>query len=364
MMMMGAFHWMVLAFASIAILIPVEAGSSTGLPIVHIAARPSSSFRKQQYISNVESSCYSTSVHHDSLHRIPGNRRSARSNKRDDSNQVQLCAASGRSIPATLLRGAALRIASDMCGGTPFESIKCQVTATRETAGQAVRRIVREGGIRALWTGAPSRTVEGACVGAVFMLASTATRTQLAALGAGPTVAALTAGMVGGMAQATIMTPAGMVFTSLNVNRGKPGHEHDNAWSTARRIVHDQGPFGLYYGFKPMCLRQATNWASRAGLTEVARSVLGLQRFGILGEIGSGILGGLGSCWNTPIETIRVNTQRDLSTGVPVKDIPGYWTEIVERDGYPGLFRGVTPRAFQAIWQTCFMVVVPTIMGI
>lgn len=40
-------------------------------------------------------------------------------------------------------------------------------------------------------------------------------------------------------------------------------------------------------------LRQATNWASRAGLTEIARTTLGMSQWGVLGEIGSGILGGV-----------------------------------------------------------------------
>lgn len=239
------------------------------------------------------------------------------------------------------------------------------MTATGETAGQALQNILQRGGVRSLWTGSASRTMEGALVGAVFLMSSSITKNQLRTWGIlSPTVTAMAAGVMGGLAQAAIMTPAGMIFTSLNVNRGKPGHENDGAIATVRRIVSQKGVFGLYYGYKPMALRQASNWASRSTFTEMARSVLGLQKYGILGEIGSGILGGLGSCWNTPIETIRVCTQRDLSMNIPVKDMNGYWTDIVHREGYPGLYRGVTPRALQAIWQTCFMVVVPTIMGI
>jgi hypothetical protein len=89
-----------------------------------------------------------------------------------------------------------------------------------------------------------------------------------------------------------------------------------------------------------------------------------MSQYGILGEIGSGIIGGLGSCWNTPIETVRVLTQRDVSMGKKSKSFGTYWTEMVQEQGYPGLFRGVTPRSIQAIWQTVFMVVVPNMMGI
>ena len=75
-------------------------------------------------------------------------------------------------------------------------------------------------------------------------------------------------------------------------------------------------------------------------------------------------LSSVGSCWNTPIETIRVLMQRDVSMGKPSQPAGYYWKRIVEEDGYAGLFRGVTPRAIQAIWQTVFMVVVPNMLGI
>lgn len=264
---------------------------------------------------------------------------------------------------STLLRGAALRISSDLAGGTVFENIKTRVTTTDENMFTAAANIIARGGVPSLWSGSSTRIVEGAMVGAVFMLGSTLTKQRLRALGVPPTLTALGGGLVGGICQAMVMTPAGMVFTSLNVQR-TTGQTSGNAVSATRNIIADRGWRGMYSGFVPMTIRQATNWASRAGFTEVARSNLGLQRYGIYGEIGSGIIGGVGSCWNTPIETVRVLTQRDISTGKPTKSITGYWQEIYARDGPTGLFRGVSPRALQAIWQTCFLVVVPNLMGI
>lgn len=178
------------------------------------------------------------------------------------------------------------------------------------------------------------------------------------------TLAALAAGTVGGVAQAVVMTPAGMIFTSLNVNRGKKGYENDNAITVAQRIIKEKGLMGMFYGGGPMCLRQASNWASRSCFTEIARTTFKMSDYGILGEIGSGVIGGVGSCWNTPIETIRVVMQRDVSMGKSPKSFGTYWNEIAEEQGFAGLFRGVTPRGIQAIWQTVFMVVVPNMMGI
>ena len=36
--------------------------------------------------------------------------------------------------------------------------------------------------------------------------------------------------------------------------------------------------------------------------------------------------------------------------------------DVWREEGLPGCFRGVTPRAAQAAWQTCFMVVLPTLL--
>lgn len=260
-----------------------------------------------------------------------------------------------------LARGALLRIGSDLSGGTPLESIKCRVTVTKDSGFEAARNIVRQGGLAALWAGTPSRTVEGALLGAMFILGSTPTKKQLLKMGVSPVVAQLTAGTVGGLAQAIVMTPAGMVFTSLNVNKGKPGYENDNAITVTRRIIREKGLGGMFVGGGAMAARQASNWASRAGLTELARGTM--SRYGLWGEIGSGVIGGVGSCWNTPIETCRVLMHKDVSEGKPEKSFQQYVADIYEEDGIPGLFRGVSPRGVQAIWQTVFMVVFPTMLG-
>ena len=267
-------------------------------------------------------------------------------------------------LATNLVRGALLRIASDLSGGTPLESIKCRVTVTKENMFEAFNAIRAQDGFAGLWSGTPSRTIEGALLGAVFMLGSTLTKKQVLAMGASKTVAALAGGLVGGVAQSVVMTPAGMIFTSLNVNRGKKGHENDNAFTVSKRIIAQKGPLGLYFGILPMCARQASNWASRSAFTEIARTTFGMSKYGVLGEIGSGVIGGVGSCWNTPIETIRVLLQRDVTLGKTTQPFGTYWQEIVDEEGYPGLFRGVTPRGIQAIWQTIFMVVVPNMMGI
>lgn len=215
-----------------------------------------------------------------------------------------------------------------------------------------------------MWSGTPARTIEGALAGAFHLIGSVAARKQVLAMGAGENAAALAGGLVGGFAQAIVLTPAGMILTSLNVNKGKPGYENDNAITVAKRIINEKGIKGMYIGATPMAIRQASNWASRSLFTEICRTSLKLSRFGLIGEIGSGAIGGIGSCWNTPIETVRVLIHKDVSEGLVPKSFGSYVNAQMEVGGVPELYRGVSPRALQAIWQTVFMVVVPNLLGL
>jgi len=281
----------------------------------------------------------------------------------NDQREVAMCAMNP--VVKNLARGAFLRVASDISGGTALENIKCRVTVTGDNAFKATRDICdAPGGFLNLWSGTPSRTIEGALLGAVFLVGSAATKNQVLKMGAGKNLAALCGGVVGGVAQAVVMTPAGMVFTSLNVNKGKPGYENENAYTVTKRIIEEKGFKGMYVGATPMALRQASNWASRGLFTELCRTNLKMSRFGLIGEIGSGVIGGVGSCWNTPIETVRVLMQRDVGLGLEPKTFGQYIDQEKAKGGIPSLFTGVTPRAVQAIWQTVFMVVVPNVLGL
>ena len=262
-------------------------------------------------------------------------------------------------IALNLLRGSFLRVASDLTGGTPLEVIKSRVTITGEAWSSSVRQIFTDGGISAFWRGTPSRTVEGFFMGAIFLAGSAATKKQVLRVRPNSkTCAALAGGLVGGVAQAFVMTPAGLIFTTVN-----DSDEDVSSLKVLLDIMKERGPLGLFAGFDAMALRQATNWASRTTFTEIARTNLKMSRYGLIGEIGSGIIGGLGSTWNTPIETLRVLKQRDIAKGEE-RPYSEYKEELMEEGGYQSLYRGITPRGIQAIWQTCFMVVVPNILGI
>lgn len=274
-------------------------------------------------------------------------------------HSVSLCSTPQSSIFRVLFRGAFLRVASDLTGGTVFENIKTR--AATKQGGQRnpldiARAIIRQDGWKGLWRGTPSRLIEGSLVGAVFLASSTMVKRQLLQQQlVQPATASLLAGLAGGVAQAIVMTPTTFIFTAVNAS------PDTSTLQVVRSILKEKGLLGLYAaGGQSLILRQATNWASRSGLTEIMRPVF--KSYGLVGELASGVVGGVGSCWNTPIETIRVRTQSDVSNGKPAKPIQTHWREIVQLEGYRGLFKGVTPRAFQAVWQTVFLIVVPNLI--
>ena len=248
------------------------------------------------------------------------------------------------SIAMNLMRGSFLRIASDLSGGTPLEVIKSRVTISGEGCMSSIKQIYADGGIGAFWKGTPSRTVEGFFMGAIFLAGSAAAKRQVLRVRPNSrNLAALAGGLVGGVAQAFIMTPAGLIFTAVNSS-----DDDMSSFQVMTNIIKQRGPLGLFAGFDAMALRQATNWASRSTFTEIARSNLGMSKFGLIGEIGSGVIGGLGSTWNTPIETLRVLKQRDIAKGIE-RDYSEYQEELIALGGHKEMFRGITPRGVQAV---------------
>lgn len=70
------------------------------------------------------------------------------------------------------------------------------------------------------------------------------------------------------------------------------------------------------------------------------------------------IVAGALSCWNQPLEVIRVEMQSQLKAeGRPEKMTIGSATKyIYSNNGLKGFYRGVIPRVGLGIWQTLVMV--------
>jgi len=286
-----------------------------------------------------------------------------------------------------LARGSALKMIADLGGGLPFEVWKSSVVMEHINANKSskqqqqqqkppsndfliLQRILNsDRGIAALWSGCSARMVEGFFSGAVLLTAKEALRKSFAkpipfVFGGTktlpPNIAGFLSGAGGGAAQAIIMAPCSLLVTATAANGG-------SVWDAAKDVWCNHGLRGVYRGSSAVAARQATNWASRQGFTELIRPRIGIS--GIGGEILAGCLGGTLSAWNTPFEVARIESQSNSFSkhssdedGSNDEGLFGTMSGIVERRGIGGLYTGLIPRIGQACYQTVFLVTIPRIL--
>lgn len=234
---------------------------------------------------------------------------------------------------------------------------------------QVLQRIVKEKGPGALWSGCSARMVEGCLSGAVLLSSKEAFRKALTSSPVirkrfAPATIGFVAGACGGACQAVVMTPCSLLVTAAAAGAGG-----GNVMVAARDIYERKGLVGFYRGSRAVAARQATNWASRQGFTELVRPRIGIG--GVPGEIVAGCLGGAVSCWNTPFEVTRIYSQthsfsdRNISgqiSGEEHHTMSDTMNEIVQKRGVGGLLTGVGPRIIQSTYQTIFLVTIPRIL--
>ncbi|CAG8559942.1 6782_t:CDS:2, partial [Acaulospora colombiana] len=158
--------------------------------------------------------------------------------------------------------------------------------------------------------------------------------------------AGIVGGMAGGLSQAYTTMGFCTFMKTVEVTRHKAGKDISTI-KVAADIWKREGIRGINKGVNAVAVRQCTNWASRFGLTRAGEMLIRRIRDGEIPDyskplspiqkiIASAIGGGL-SCWNQPIEVIRVEMQS-------------------QNNGIKGFYRGVTPRIGLGVWQTVCMV--------
>lgn len=179
-------------------------------------------------------------------------------------------------------------------------------------------------------------------------------------------VAGILGGMGGGIAQAYTTMGFCTFMKTVEVTRHKQGGPAGNVSSIAiaRDILKREGIRGINKGVNAVAVRQCTNWGSRFGIARIMESVI--MKFkedptvplSAGQKIAASAISGAVSCWNQPIEVIRVELQSQVKTpGRPENmSIAQCAKYIWERNGVKGFYRGVTPRIGLGIWQTVCMV--------
>lgn len=148
------------------------------------------------------------------------------------------------------------------------------------------------------------------------------------------------------------------------------GGKSTNALTIARETYAKNGVRGFYPGGSAIAIRQATNWASRQGLTEFVRIRVKRSKYGDekhklskADEAMCGIIGGTLASWNTPFEVARIEMQARANAGQSKLSLPSVLKLVYREHGALGLFQGIIPRIGLNIWQTLFMVSLVHIIG-
>ncbi|KDO30104.1 hypothetical protein SPRG_05296 [Saprolegnia parasitica CBS 223.65] len=256
-----------------------------------------------------------------------------------------------------LVNGGILQCAATL--GMPFEVWKTRMGRYRtETTVQAFRNIYQAGGAKAFWAGTGAKMVESGSKGAILLFSKEMIASSLHTAGVGETAIGFISGAGGGICQTVVMGPCTFLVTAA-VNG-------DKSISTTQRIQNvyaQNGLKGFYPGGTAIAFRQATNWASRQGFTEIIRNRFKVifhddpnAKLTVAQEAGAGVLGGALSCWNHPFEVARIQMQTAAERGEPKQNMMQVFRAVIKENGVGGLFKGIIPRVGLGIWQTLFMV--------
>ncbi|KAJ3176080.1 Mitochondrial DNA replication protein yhm2 [Irineochytrium annulatum] len=263
--------------------------------------------------------------------------------------------------------GAGLNMFEVTTLGQPFEVIKTQMAANRGLSmGQSIATIWSRGGVFGFYQGLiPWAWIEASTKGAVLMFAASELEYHCRAAGASAAAAGILGGMGGGIAQAYATMGFCTFMKTVEVTRHKGEGVNKSTIQVAREIFAREGFAGINKGVNAVALRQMTNWGSRFGFSRIAEDLIRNrpgrdknQKLGNAERIAASTFGGAISCWNQPIEVIRVEMQSQLKgEGRPEKMTIGSAAKyIYEKNGFKGFYRGVAPRIGLGMWQTVCMV--------
>lgn len=227
---------------------------------------------------------------------------------------------------------------------------------------EALKNVYKSGGgIHAFWRGTSAKMVESGTKGAILMYAKEGINESLLKNDVDPGVAGVLAGAGGGIAQVSVMGPCTYLVTgAVNDPSGKSSVER------IKETYARSGVKGFYPGGTAIAFRQATNWASRQGFTEIVREKAKAVWYPDVDskevkmtkgqEVICGVIGGTMACWNHPFEVARIEAQTRGSLGQETGSMVSVMKDIIKENGVGGLFRGIVPRVGLGIWQTLFMV--------
>ncbi|KAG5518883.1 hypothetical protein PMAC_002414 [Pneumocystis sp. 'macacae'] len=245
------------------------------------------------------------------------------------------------------------------------------MAANREDSiGTSIKKIWSRGHILGFYQGLiPWAWIEASTKGGVLLFTATMVEYYAQTMGASPFVSGIIGGMSGGIAQAYV-TVSILIDTScsykkqvgfctfmktVEITRTKKkskGVKIPNTYEIFMDKYRKEGIRGINRGANAVALRQMTNWGSRIGFSRLIESQIKIlknkdpsEELSALEKILASFLAGGLSCWNQPVEVVRIEMQSaKIDSNRPSKL------------GIISTLKGVTPRIGLSVWQTICMV--------
>ncbi|KAK2613476.1 hypothetical protein N8I77_000389 [Diaporthe amygdali] len=168
-----------------------------------------------------------------------------------------------------------------------------------------------------------------------------------------PSSKVLLSGLAAGMTEAVlIVTPTDVLKIRLQT-----AHSNDrrNPAQALAGIIRNEGPTALWSGVGLTAARQGTNQAANfLAYQTIRRSLLDLQpqhqKEGLPAwqvALNGFFAGSLGPMVNSPIDALKTRTQKLTIFERQQTSIPRIFQEIVQTQGFRGLYRGLVPRVLR-----------------
>ncbi|CCJ30200.1 unnamed protein product [Pneumocystis jirovecii] len=254
-----------------------------------------------------------------------------------------------------IILGAVLNMFEVSTLGQPFEVIKTHMAANREDSiGTSIRKIWSRGRILGFYQGLiPWAWIEASTKGGVLLFTATMVEYYAQTMGASPFISGIIGGMGGGIAQAYVGFCTFMKTVEITrTKKASKGVKIPSTYEIFMDKYRKEGIRGINKGANAVALRQMTNWGSRIGFSRLIESQIKVfknknpsEELSALEKILASFLAGGLSCWNQPVEVIRVEMQSaKIDSNRPSKL------------GIISTLKGVTPRIGLSVWQTICMV--------
>eukprot|EP01025_Chloroclados_australasicus_P005639 TRINITY_DN11745_c0_g1_i2.p2 TRINITY_DN11745_c0_g1~~TRINITY_DN11745_c0_g1_i2.p2 ORF type:complete len:319 (+),score=17.90 TRINITY_DN11745_c0_g1_i2:57-959(+) len=217
----------------------------------------------------------------------------------------------------------------------------------------AVKACIKDGGVRALWSGTSATVLRLSMGAGMYFLALETVKTVLCPTNRNK-MSATNAAMAGGVSRSfstAILCPLTVIKTRMEYTAATYQFKYDSVVNAIQRIAVADGVGGLWRGLVPTILSSTP--FSMLYLTFYTQLKQGFEVRGPVGNFTIGLVAGTCATLITqPMDVVRTRQQLGLVVG---NGTIGIIKSILQNEGVVGLLVGTAPRVVKRTLQTALI---------